>query len=298
MNAAAVLKRSVARRKEMAPGRLLAEKESRALRGAPRKQKEVHEAWEADLDKSLRKFWHQVKQAAPTAATVQGQPPEDPQISDNDLGDLQDYVDRWEMGVDAILEDVSTDRKLHEKAEKAKQDIEAIQQEINSKRNQRLLLALLAIFILSDETQRNGSARITQGMGLAGMAADSPMLLRELQRLGLYVQGSLTPDLINEFMSAGRFSTRLDRRMMVFYGGALWSAMQLAVMQMAPAGTVMRVDGPIDENNCRESDPGEGVACETIQGQTYVVGVDWMPILGRDTKCGQACRHWWEIVQT
>jgi 2'-5' RNA ligase len=276
----------------------MAEKESRALRGAPRKQKEVQEAWEADLEKSLRKFWRQVKQAGPPP-TAQGQPSDDPQISDRDLDALQGYVDRWEMGIDAILDDtdVTIDRKLHEKAEQAKQHIDAIQQEIDSKRNQRVLLALLAIFVLSDETQRLGAARITQGMGLSGMAADAPLLLRELQRLGLYVQGSLTPDLINEFLNAGKLSTRLDRRMMVFYGGALWSAMQIAVMEMAPAGTVMRVDGPIDENNCRESDPGDGVACETIQGKTYVVGVDWMPVLGRDTKCGQACRHWWEVVQ-
>lgn len=274
----------------------MAEKESRALKGAPRKQKEVQEAWEADLEKSLRKFWRKVKQVEPTVS-LQGQPPEEPDISDRDLADLQEYLDRWDRGIDAILADVATDRNLYEKAEAAKMHVEAIQQEIDSNRNHRLLLALLAIFILSDETQRNGAARITQGMGLTGLEADAPLLLSELQRLGLYVQGSLTPDLIGEFLSAGRFSTRLDRRMMVFYGGALWSAMQLAVMEAAPAGTRMRVDGPIDENNCRESDPGPGVACETIQGKVYVVGQDLMPVLGRDTKCGQACRHWWTVVE-
>jgi hypothetical protein len=218
---------------------------------------------------------------------------ERPPFTDRQAEQLQDHLDRWDMGIIALE---ASDFGSREKLDAARAHLENLQAELNRKdgeRNTWLLLAALAIFAFSDTVQRRGESYIREGMMLAGMPADHAILWFELQNLGAYLQGSLAPDLIGEYVGRGNLSQRLERRMLIFYGGALWSAMQLATMTMAEPGTRLRVEGPQDSGNCRESDPGEGVACETIVGQTYTVGTDVLPVLGRDTKCRQACRHWW-----
>jgi hypothetical protein len=284
----APLKQAAARLKE-AKHKEVEHKEVGALPSkAPRKQRQLQEAWEADLDAALRKLRRELKKWTPVEG---GEPHEMPDFSDRQATQLQEYLDRWDMGIAAME---ASDFGSREKLAAARMHLENLQAELNRKdRNTWLLLAALAIFVFSDTVQRRGAERIRAGMMLAGMPDDHAILEFELRNLGSYLQGSLLPDLMGEYVGRGDLSQRLERRMLIFYGGALWSAMQLATMTMAEPGTRLRVEGPQDSGNCRESDPGEGVACETIVGETYVVGADWLPVLGRDTKCRQACRHWW-----
>lgn len=283
--------------------------------GAPRKQRQLQEAWEQDLTGALRKLRRtlaalssqgpadsrpitqdELEMAArrgSNAAPKPSDPAPLPPFGDREEEQLQEYLDRWDMSLDALEA-----RGFNlEKLGVARVNLENLQTELDRKRgerNTRPLLAALAIFVFSDTVQRRGTAHIKDGMSMAGMGNEHHVLLFELQDLGAHVQGSLLPDLINEYTVRGSLSSRLDRRTMVFYGGALWTAMQLAVMTMAQPGTLLRVEGPRDGGNCQESDPGEGIACASIVGLTYEVGRDVLPVLGRDTKCRQACRHWWE----
>jgi hypothetical protein len=270
------------------------EKEVGALpSGAPRKQRQLQEAWESDLDTALRKLRREIKNLLGQNVPVVGvNPVEMPEFSDRQAEQLQEHLDRWDLGIAAM--EASGFGNL-DKLGAARMHLENLQAELNRKdeRNTRLLLAALAIFAFSDTVQRRGEGYIRDGMMLSGMPADHGLLGFELRDLGSYLQGSLLPDLIGEYVGRGDLSQRLERRALIFYGGALWSAMQLATMTMAEPGTRLRVEGPQDSGNCRESDPGDGVACETIVGQTYTVGEDVLPVLGRDTKCRQACRHWW-----
>lgn len=273
----------------------MAEKEA-VSRSAPRKQRKVQEAWDADMEAALGKLRRAMENYREEPVLVGQEPPPEPTISDRDLAKLQSYVDQWEASLEAI-EATQPPDNMRGKIMLARENIEQIQSEIDRKENQRRLLALLAIFLFGDDMQRRGGERITEGMALAGLDASNYWVRNELRQLGTYVQGSLTTDLVNDYMAGAATSSRLGRRVMVFYGGALWKAMQLAVQNAAPAGTRMMVSGPNDENTCQESDPGGGIACASIVGRTYVVGQDDMPVLGQDTKCGQACRHWWEIVE-
>jgi hypothetical protein len=88
----------------------------------------------------------------------------------------------------------------------------------------------------------------------------------------------------------------LAQRTIVWYGEFLWSGMQQLLLANAPYGVLVRINGMIDESNCMVSDPGIVVDCETNVGKTYWVGIDDIPDLGTDTKCGEACRHYYTVL--
>lgn len=251
---------------------------------APRRQREVQTAWQEEVERDVKKL----RRALETTI-------DPPTFTPQQAETLQSYLDRWDMGRQAL----GDDERFSEKHSRVDTWVRSIQEELDKKekdRNAKMLLAALAVLTFAFSVQRRGAERLREGMMLSGMPADDIRLLNELTRLGAYIQGSLLPDMIIELMEHGKIGGRLERRMIIFYGGAVWSAMQLSTVLMAAEGARLRVEGPRDANNCQESDPGDGIACAAIVGQEYTVGQDYLPVLGRDTKCGQACRHWWEVA--
>lgn len=253
------------------------EGEGRAPRDAPRRMRQIQDAWEDQLEALLAEMKASLEKVDGKLSLLQKE-------------QLQGLIDRWADNIDALKEATPANVNIsYTKLEDAEALVERAQAALDDGSDQRLLLALLALLLFADSVQRRGEDALRQAI-----KENEALLDSELRRHGAYVNGSLAPDVVGEWIEKGAVSGRLERRMSIWYGGAVWSAMQLALLgDSAPGATVM-IAGPLDRNTCRASDPGPGIACETLVGNTYVVGRDMIPVLGRDTKCGQACRHWYE----
>ena len=263
-------------RDALLPGVALKEGGGRAPANAPRAMRKAQEDWEGEIDRLL----------AELNANLQA-----PWKEANKEKLLQ-LIDRWQTNArDAAIvapDKMATAERLIEEAYQA---VEA--------NDDKKMAVLLALLLFADALQRRGEAAIVEAMRALSIK-ESPVvaevMAQILTRHGSYVTGSLTPDMVDFWQRSERLSAGLGRRVKVWYGGALWSAMNQLMLAAADYGVMVRVDGPMDENNCMTSDPGSGVACEEIVGRTYRVGVDEIPNLGIDTKCGQACRHFYTVL--